>query len=218
MIGFTNLILKKRFKVTQFIIGRLASQGEACLSHFTLWLGSSFVQCSALGSFHLSRSKSGCRTCSSPRKETMLTWASLACRWSEVWRESAGTDGTPGSKPRSRSLSGVEVGGAGTEASRQRAWFIKSHREHCPGTAVIYPHFFLVKCYWLFYTKGSLSWMGCTGIQFTSTFCQLCFFPPCFWSYIWFWERKPFSIWEKKRADGFKEKPSIIGENIWLER
>lgn len=53
--------------------------------------------------------------------------------------------------PLTISLSGVEAGrgvrGAGTEASRQRAWFIKSHQEHCPGTAVIYPHFFLVKCY-----------------------------------------------------------------------
>lgn len=24
-------------------------------------------------------------------------------------------------------------------------------------------------------------------------------FPPCFWSYIWFWERKPFSIWGGKK-------------------
>lgn len=98
-----------------------------------------------------------------------------------------------------RSGGGSGRGGAGTEASRQRAWFIKSHQEHCPGTAVIYPHFFLVKCYWLFYTKGSLSWMGCTGIQFTSTFCQLCFFPPLLLKlYMVLREEAIFYLREKK--------------------
>lgn len=118
------------------------------------------------GLLHLSRSKFGCRTCSSPGK---------VCRWNEVWQEPVGAAGLAGSGPLMMS---PWSRGAGTEASRQHAWFIKSHQEHRLGTAVIYSYFSLVKCYWLFYTKGSLFWMGCTGIQFTSIFCQLGF-PPC---------------------------------------
>lgn len=132
-----------------------------------------------------------------------------ACwRWQSGWLETLCTISL-----RSRG------GGAGTEVSRQRAWFIKSHQEHHPGTAVIYLHFFLVKCYWLFYTKGSLSWMGCTGIQITSTFCQLCYFPPLLLKlYMVLREEAIFYLKGKKRADGFKEKPSIIWKNIWLEK
>lgn len=113
------------------------------------------------GSLHHSRSKSGSRTGAKMRLSGLQMEQCLAGACWCCWHA--------GLKPCSRTLSGA--GGAGTEASRQCAWFIKSHQEHRPGTAVIYPHFFLVKCYWLFYTKGSLSWMGCTGIQFTSTFC-----------------------------------------------
>lgn len=150
-----------------------------CLSHFTLRL----LLCSELSTgpgtkplSTFSRSKSGWRTWSSPRKELGLTGGSLACRWKKVWPVLAGAVGLAGLEPCSRTLS--RVGAVGTEASRLCACFIKSHQEHRPGTAAIYLHFFLVKCYWLFYTKGSLSWMGCTDIQFTSTFCQLCSFPP----------------------------------------
>lgn len=116
---------------------------------------------------YLSRSKFGCRTCSSPGK---------ICRWNKVWREPVGGAGLAGWGLHDVSLEPTR--GAGTKASRQHARFIKSHQEHRLGTAVIYLHFSLVKCYWLFYTKGSLSWMGCTGIQFTSIFCQLCSPPP----------------------------------------
>lgn len=82
----------------------------------------------------------------------MLTGASLVCRWSEVWPEPAGAGGQGWlGAPLTLSLrsggGGWGWGAPGTEASRRRAWFIKSHQEHCPGTAVIYPHFSLVKCY-----------------------------------------------------------------------
>lgn len=87
------------------------------------------------GLLHLSRSTFGWRTCSSPGK---------VCRWNEVWREPVGAAGLAGSGPL---MTSPWSGGAGTEASRQHAWFIKSHQEHCLGTAVIYSYFSLVKCY-----------------------------------------------------------------------
>lgn len=77
-------------------------------------------------------------------KELGLTGGSQACTWSEVWPEPAGAIGLAGSPVRTLS---PELGGTGSEASRLRAGFIKRHQERRPGTAVIYLHFLLVKCY-----------------------------------------------------------------------
>lgn len=218
MVGFRNLQFLEGgngFKVILFANGRTGFPmwpQSPCLSPFCLcWL----LLCSAPST------GPGTKACSTFPGLSLAGGPAPApgkvCRWKEVWREPVGAAGSAGSGPL---MTSPWRGGAGTEASRQHAWFIKSHQELRLGTAVIYSYFSLVKCYWLFYTKGSLSWMGCTGIRFTSIFCQLCFpLPPLASEVIYGSERGRHLLSEgEKRADGFKEKPSIIEKNLWLVR
>lgn len=94
---------------------------------------------------HLSWAESGPQMSLAEGQELVLMGGgSLACS-TEGWLQLAGTANVAGLKPFFHTPFRAEA--AGTEASRQRAWFIKSHQEHHLGTAVIYLHFFLVKCY-----------------------------------------------------------------------
>lgn len=116
---------------------------SSCLFWFTL-----YFCCPVSGGespLHLSWAASGPRMSSAVGHELVLMGGdSLACR-TEGWLQLAGTPNVAGMKPFFHTPFRAEA--AGTEASRQRAWFIKSHQEHHLGTAVIYLHFFLVKCY-----------------------------------------------------------------------
>lgn len=190
-----------------------------CLSHFSRDFF--IVQCPAgawpQGSLHLCNSKSGWRTCSSPWKEVVLTWGSLeqglvrACwRCWQGWLEALLTFSL-------WNRAGLQ--GAGTEVSGHSAWFIKSHHEHCPGTTVIYPHFFLVNVTDCFTPRAVYPEWDVQAFSSPLLFAMSAFFS--FASEVIYGLEKGshFGVCVcQKRADGFKVKPSIIGQNIWLKR